>query len=153
MEQEPDPNEISLELVPSDHSLVPPVNLEAEASGLLDRLLGIFPDDTRQVSSDREFVMWSGTSYSSALSPVILLDATLNSLGVLIKMRASIANKIIYAILSFEPWKKAKPPLTVKDRIVFRSLERTTRALLVNVNKQYAEQTFRSACVKEPPTD
>ena len=49
-EQEPDQNEISLELVPSDHSLVPPVNLEAEASGLLDRLLGIFQDDIRQVS-------------------------------------------------------------------------------------------------------
>ena len=91
-------------------------------------------------------------SYSLAPSPVILLDATLNSLGVLIKMRASISNKIIYAILSFEPW-KAKPPLGVKDRIVFRSLERTTRALLVNVNKQYAGQSWHLPLSRTPRVD
>lgn len=46
-DQRPDQNEISLALVPRDHPLIPPVNLEAEASGLLDRLLGILQENFR----------------------------------------------------------------------------------------------------------
>ncbi len=46
-EKRPDQNEISLALVPRDHPLIPPRNLEAEASGLLDRLLNIFQENTR----------------------------------------------------------------------------------------------------------
>lgn len=37
--QRPEHNETSLALVPRDHPVIPPSNLEAEASGLLDRLL------------------------------------------------------------------------------------------------------------------
>ena len=43
----PEQNEISLALVPRDHPLIPPPNLEAEASGLLDRLLNVFFEDHR----------------------------------------------------------------------------------------------------------
>lgn len=67
----------------------------------------------------------------------VIIDATLNCLGVLIRSRPSIANKILHAVLSFDPHKRAAAPLTPRDRVVIRSLERTTRALLVNVNKQY----------------
>ncbi len=42
-----DQNETSLALVPRDHPLIPPRNLEAEASGLLDRLLTIFQENAR----------------------------------------------------------------------------------------------------------
>ena len=40
----PDQNEISSLLVPSNHAILSPSVLEAEASGLLDRLLGVFSE-------------------------------------------------------------------------------------------------------------
>lgn len=43
-------NETSLALVPRDHPIIPPSNLEAEASGLLDRLLGVLQDNSESVS-------------------------------------------------------------------------------------------------------
>lgn len=48
--QRPDQDETSLALVPRHHALIPPPNLEAEASGLLDRLLGVFQEAARQAS-------------------------------------------------------------------------------------------------------
>lgn len=36
-------------LVPRDHPLIPPPNLEAEATGLLDRLLNVFYESNRYV--------------------------------------------------------------------------------------------------------
>lgn len=42
--QRPEQNETSIALVPRGHPLLLLQNLEAEASGLLDRLLGIFQD-------------------------------------------------------------------------------------------------------------
>ncbi|EHL02437.1 putative mRNA cleavage and polyadenylation specificity factor complex subunit pta1 [Glarea lozoyensis 74030] len=39
-----DPMEVSLGMVPPNHSSLIPRNLEAEASGLLDRMLGIFQE-------------------------------------------------------------------------------------------------------------
>ena len=45
--QRPEQNEISLALVPRDHPLIPPPHLEAEASGLLDRLLNVFYEEHR----------------------------------------------------------------------------------------------------------
>lgn len=48
--QRPEQNEISLALVPRNHPVVPPSNLEAEASGLLDRLLFVIQDNSRYVS-------------------------------------------------------------------------------------------------------
>lgn len=45
--QRGDPQEISLSMVPQNHTLIPPRNLEAEASGLLDRILGVFQENMR----------------------------------------------------------------------------------------------------------
>jgi symplekin len=39
--------EVSLAIVPPGHPLVPPKNLEAEASGLLDRMLSVFQENLR----------------------------------------------------------------------------------------------------------
>ncbi|KAI9871477.1 MAG: hypothetical protein M1830_002877 [Pleopsidium flavum] len=111
----PDQNETSLALVPRDHPLIPPRNLEAEASGLLDRLLNIFQEDT---------------------SDAVLVNATLNCLGILIRTRQSIANKILSAILNFNPLKQANSPMTPKLKVMIKSMERTTKALLMNINKR-----------------
>ncbi|OCK96924.1 uncharacterized protein K441DRAFT_656220 [Cenococcum geophilum 1.58] len=114
----PEQNEISLALVPRDHPLIPPQNLEAEASGLLDRLLSILQDDT---------------------SDALLVTATLNSLGTLIRSRPSISNKIISTVLNFNPLKLANSPMTPKVKVMVKSMERTTRALLLNIIKKSPE--------------
>ncbi|KAI9842309.1 MAG: hypothetical protein M1838_003178 [Thelocarpon superellum] len=111
----PEQNEISLALVPRTHPIIPPPNLEAEASGLLDRLLNVFLEEA---------------------SDAIVVNATLNSLALLIRTRPAIANKIISALLNFNPLKQANASMTPKLRVAIRSMERTTRALMVNINKQ-----------------
>lgn len=111
----PEHNEISLALVPRDHPLIPPPNLEAEASGLLDRLLSILQDE---------------------ISDALLVTATLNSLGSLIRTRASIGNKIISTVLNFNPLKLANSPMTPSIKVMAKSMERTVRALLLNVVKK-----------------
>ena len=45
--QRPEQNELSLALVPRDHALISIPTLEAEAFGLLDRLLGVFQEAPR----------------------------------------------------------------------------------------------------------
>lgn len=45
--QRPEQNETSLAIVPRNHSILAIPNLEAEASGLLDRLLGVFQEEVR----------------------------------------------------------------------------------------------------------
>ena len=50
--QRPEQNETSIALVPRNHPLLPLPNLEAEASGLLDRLLSVFQENSRWVSEE-----------------------------------------------------------------------------------------------------
>lgn len=47
--QRAEPMEISLAMVPPNHPLVPARNMEAEASGLLDRMLGVFHENIRYI--------------------------------------------------------------------------------------------------------
>ena len=110
----PEQNETSIALVPRNHPILHLPSLEAEASGLLDRLLTIF----EQPQPD-----------------AIMIDATMNCLGVLVRTRPAVANKIISAVLNFNPLKQASTGLSPKQMIIVRSLERTTRALLRNINK------------------
>lgn len=51
--QRGDPGEVNLAMVPENHPLIPPRNLEAEASGLLDRVLGIFQENTTYVQDSK----------------------------------------------------------------------------------------------------
>lgn len=60
----------------------------------------------------------------------------LNSLGSLIKMRASIAPKILSTILNFNPFAQARPPLTGAQKVQIKSVERTVRALFLNFMKR-----------------
>ncbi|CZR54124.1 related to pre-tRNA processing protein / PF I subunit [Phialocephala subalpina] len=130
-----DPLEVSLSMVPPNHPLIPPNNLQAEASGLLDRMLAVFQEN---------------------ISDAILVDATLNSLSILIRARPHIANRILNVILNFNPLKQANSPMTPKSRVMIKSMEKTTRSLLVHILKrdnqhplagkiqQYVERMMRS---------
>lgn len=111
----PDHNEISLALVPRDHPIVPPTNLEAESSGLLDRLLGVLQDN---------------------LTDALVVTATLNALSTLVQRRPSISPKILMTVLNFNPFKLASAHMTGKDKIVIRSMTRTTMSFLLNVLKR-----------------
>ncbi|KAL1967115.1 hypothetical protein VTN77DRAFT_3406 [Rasamsonia byssochlamydoides] len=111
----PEQNETSLSIVPRNHAVLAIPNLEAEASGLLDRLLTVLLDNS---------------------DDAILVNATLNCLAVLIRTRQSIAHKIIDSILNFNPLKQLNAPMTPTLRVSLKSMERTTRAVLVNVLKR-----------------
>jgi len=120
-------------LVPRDHPLIPPSNLEAEASGLLDRILSIIQENSWLVG-------WPCRIFKTFLtrnSDALLVTATLNSLGSLVRSRATIANKIINTVLNFNPFKLANSPMTPTSKVQIRSMERTTRALLHNFLKKY----------------
>ncbi|KAG8626696.1 hypothetical protein KVT40_005641 [Elsinoe batatas] len=116
----PDQNEISLALVPRDHPIMHPSNLEAEASGLLDRLLDVLQDNS---------------------SDALLVTATLNSLSSLVRGRASISNKIISAVVNFNPFTlaQAQHPMTIKNKILIRSMTRTTMSFLANILKKNSQ--------------
>lgn len=122
---------MSLALVPRDHPLIPPPNLEAEASGLLDRLLGILQEDVKYGR-----VILEDTTDLTCCRDAILVSATLNSLSVLIRTRASVAAKIISVVLSFNPFTQATQPMSPKTKVMVRSMERTTKALLTNITKR-----------------
>ncbi|KAJ5825772.1 hypothetical protein N7474_002910 [Penicillium riverlandense] len=111
----PEQNETSLAIVPRNHALLSIPNLEAESSGLLDRLLGVFQEEA---------------------SDTLLVNATLNCLASLIRARQSISNKIINAVLDFYPTQHVRPPYTPTVRVNVKSMERTARALIMNVVKR-----------------
>jgi symplekin len=112
----PDKNETSLALVPRDHPLIQVSHVEAETSGLLDRVLGVLQDET---------------------SDALLITATINALGALIKSRVAIANKIINTILSYNPLVLAGDgSISTKHKILIRSVERTIKALFFNIMRR-----------------
>lgn len=69
-------------------------------------------------------------------SDAVLVTATLNCLSVLIRTRQSIMNKIVSAILSFNPLKDISSTLTPKAKVQMKAVERTTRALLTHVYRR-----------------
>ncbi|KAI7368744.1 hypothetical protein KC354_g2447 [Hortaea werneckii] len=118
----PEQNEISLALVPRDHPVIPPSNLEAEASGLLDRLLGVLQDN---------------------LTDALVVTATLNSLATLVHRRASVSNKVLTTILNFNPLALAGTGrMDGKDRVAIKSMARTTISFLLNVLKRNPQHPF-----------
>ena len=71
------------------------------------------------------------------ISDTLLVTATLNCLGAIIQRRPAVANKIVSSILSFDPLKSAQSPMPPKSKVIIRSLERTARALFINIMKRY----------------
>ena len=108
-------NEISLALVPRDHKVLAPSNLEAEASGLLDRLLGVLQEN---------------------IADPLIATATLNALSPLVQRRASVSTKILSTVLNFHPLKLAERPLNGKEKVAVRSMTRTTMSFLLNILKR-----------------
>lgn len=141
--QRPDQNETSLAIVPRTHPVLAIPHLEAESSGLLDRLLGVLQEDIRYETQASKY-----TPAKLDASDALLVNATLNSLAPLIRTRQSIANKIINAVLDFYPSKHVRPPFTPTIRVSVKSMERTARALLINVIKKY---DYESATQEPPP--
>lgn len=123
-------------MIPSSHTALDKHSLEAEASGLLDRMLGVLQDSSR-------YVVWStppflpGVSINTSYSEVLIVDATLNLLSVLIRARPASSNRILNAIFSFNPLKLASAPLTPKTKVIVRSMEKTTRMLLGHLARRY----------------
>ncbi|KAL4883664.1 hypothetical protein BJY04DRAFT_184082 [Aspergillus karnatakaensis] len=111
----PEQNETSLAILPRTHAILSLPSLEAEASGLLDRVLSVFQEDA---------------------SDPILINATLNCLATLVRTRQSIGNKIINAVLNFFPARHARSPVTPAVRVGVKSMERTVRALFINIMKR-----------------
>lgn len=134
--QRPDHNDISLTLTSRDHPLIPYASLEAEGHGLLDRLLDIIHGD-----HGLDIQPCSSDLFLTGHSDGLLVTATLNALGMLIHRRPVAANKILNSVLNFNPLKLANSPMTSKNKVVIRSIERTTRALLMNIMKRYARAT------------
>lgn len=99
---------------------------------MLDRLLSILQDEIRFACRT-----WYSVSLLLTLnSDALLVTATLNCLGCLIRTRASIANKIVSTVLNFNPLKLANSPMTPSLKVMVKSMERTVRALLLNVVKK-----------------
>lgn len=134
--QRPEQNEISLALVPRDHPIIPYSNLEAEASGLLDRLLNVFEENSGYVAH-RRYLSFNADKDSDAL----IVTATLNSLATLVRTRASIANKIVSTVLAFNPFAlaQAHSPYTTKTKLMVRSITRTVIAFLFNITKKHPQ--------------
>ena len=71
-------------------------------------------------------------------SDALLVTATLNSLGSLVKSRPSVANKIISTVLNYDPFKlAASSPVSPAHKVMVRSMTRTTTAFLLNIIKKY----------------
>lgn len=113
-----DQNEISLALVQRDHKVLAPQNLEAEASGLLDRLLGVLQDN---------------------IADPLIITATLNALAPLVQRRATIAPKILTTVLNFNPLTLAEKSAGTRggaEKVAVRSMTRTTMSFLLNILKR-----------------
>ena len=46
------------------------------------------------------------------------------------------------AILNFNPLKLANSPMTPKTRVLVKSMEKTTRMLLIHLSKRYVDTKF-----------
>jgi symplekin len=141
--QRPDHSDISLALVPRDHPVIPYVSLEAEGHGLLDRLLDIIHGDHRSEMRNQAsgiYLTWN--------SDGLLVTATLNTLGVLMHRRPIAVNKILTSIFNFNPLKLANAPLTPKNKVIMKSIERTTRSLLMNIMKRYVSILLKATSVE-----
>ncbi|KAI2621248.1 hypothetical protein GGR54DRAFT_600704 [Hypoxylon sp. NC1633] len=104
--------DISLVMIPSNHTLLDAPKLEAEATGLLDRMLSVLHDNN---------------------SDVLVIDATLNTLSILVRNRPATSNRILNTVLNFNPLKLASSPITPKTKVIVQSMEKTTRMLLMHL--------------------
>lgn len=58
-------------MVPQNHPLIPPKNLEAEASGLLDRVLSVLQENSRSVQISQ--LHYGPTNLDTAMPSLLML--------------------------------------------------------------------------------
>ncbi|TGZ80924.1 hypothetical protein EX30DRAFT_341248 [Ascodesmis nigricans] len=102
----------SLGSVPAAHPLLSLPSLDAEAQGLLDRLLSILHEENSEPT---------------------VITATLNNLAVIIKTRPPLAPKVLMAVMNFNPFSGIGKPLTTQNRLMMLCMEKTVRILLMNI--------------------
>lgn len=106
--------DVSLDKIPPNHQSLDPRTLEAEGMGLLDRMISVFHD-----SSD-----------------ALIVDATLNCLSILVRTRPGTSSRILNTLLNFDPLRLTQSPLTPKTKVMIKSMEKTTRLLLMHLCKR-----------------
>ncbi|KAK5657130.1 hypothetical protein OQA88_3658 [Cercophora sp. LCS_1] len=107
--------DVSLSMIPPNHPLIDPRLLEAEGAGLLDKMLMVLQENS---------------------SDALLVDATLNTLSILIRTRPTTSGRILNTVLGFNPLKLANSPLTPRNKVLIKSMEKTTRMLLLHLMKR-----------------
>ncbi|RDA94151.1 hypothetical protein CP533_6587 [Ophiocordyceps camponoti-saundersi (nom. inval.)] len=107
--------DMSLDKVPPTHQSLDARNLEAEATGLLDRMLAVLQGGS---------------------SDALIIDATLNCLSILVRTRPATSGRILGALLSFNPLQAATSPMTAKMRVMIKSMEKTVRLLLMHLSRR-----------------
>ncbi|KAK3398070.1 hypothetical protein B0T20DRAFT_355674 [Sordaria brevicollis] len=107
--------DVNLNIIPPNHDLLDSRLLEAEAIGLLDRMLGGLQDHS---------------------SDPLIVDATLNTLAILVRSRPATSSRIINAITNFNPLKLANSPMTLKNKIIIKSMIKTALMLLGNLARR-----------------
>ncbi|KAI8159026.1 mRNA cleavage and polyadenylation specificity factor complex subunit pta1 [Colletotrichum sp. SAR 10_65] len=112
--------DISLDKIPPNHQTLDARTLDAEGAGLLDRMLSVLQENSSRPGD----------------SDVLIVDATLNCLSILIRTRPGTANRILNAVLNFNPLKLANSPMTPKTRVMVKSMEKTTRMFLIHLSKR-----------------
>ncbi|KAI1268938.1 mRNA cleavage and polyadenylation specificity factor complex subunit [Xylariaceae sp. FL1019] len=130
------PLDISLDMVTPNHAILDGDSLEAEGSAYLDRMLSVLEDES---------------------SDPLLVDATLNTLSILVRARPKTSGRIVSCIFNFNPLRLANShPLPPKTKVLVRSMEKTTRMLLIHLSRrdpnnplagrmqQYVERLMRS---------
>lgn len=63
-------------------------------------------------------------------SDALIVDATLNTLSILIRTRPATSSRITNAVLNFNPLKLANSPMTPKNKVLVKSMTKTTQMLL-----------------------
>ncbi|CAZ79906.1 unnamed protein product [Tuber melanosporum] len=141
-----DRSEISLSMVPTNHPILSLPALDAEAQGLLDRLLGVLHEDPRQENTTTTATNSGESSRITGIliisSDATLIVATLNNLAQLVKTRNPIAAKIVGAVLSFNPLAIVSRSNTIQNRLMMQCMEKTVRVLLLNIVRANPQGPF-----------
>ena len=137
-------------MVPPNHEVLNLRDLEAEAMGLLDRMLTVLQDNSRWGFPDDATAEQRERLPCPAPSDALLVDATINTLSILIRTRPGTSGRIVNAVLNFNPMKLANTPLTPRAKVLVKSMEKTTRMLLIHLMKRYAHGSPPSGR-KHPP--
>lgn len=74
--------------------------------------------------------------YTYASSDALIVDATLNCLSILVRTRPGTSSRILNALLSFNPLKLANSPMTPTNKVMIKSMEKTTRMLLIHLSRR-----------------